>query len=332
MTTTHPISTRDWRADPQTAPTRVSGARRPGRPSQQDTVVARVRPELAPEPELATGITLGMAHDFDDDDAFYAAAARRKRLGRAALGLGILAACWLVKVALGSAVEPLPQLAPIIVDVRPVAPAPAEPAPAPVAAAPVAAAPVVPVAAAPVVAPKVAARPRKAAPTTQYFAAPAPRRPATTPVRTAPTRVTEGPQTGTPGEPAPLARPTALLWSIPGGAAVMVDGRFIGRTPLNVSWDLAAETEVELNLAGYRSAVFQLNSKSSSGLLKVTLARSEEVPDSDEIDSDESESAETARVETGSPAKTEPARDAIDKAQLPERSVPEDRMPEPQRR
>jgi len=68
-----------------------------------------------------------------------------------------------------------------------------------------------------------------------------------------------------------VGRGNVLVATVPSGAAVMLDGRFLGRTPMNVSWDLARDAEVELVLADYESRSFQLTPRASSGLVRIEL-------------------------------------------------------------
>jgi len=384
----------DRTLDLQTATTRVSKARRPGPPSLQATVV-QTRPKLgtaaaarfapvepgwedAPrqetdfEVELSTGIAHAVAHDFEDDDAFYAAATKRKRIKKAALALGVLAALWCLKVSFSSNdesaasvahVRPVVEAPPQLPRVAAPAPAPAPtPAPTPVA---VAAHPPTPeptkpattgkrsrasppaVSLAAVVAGKTVASPSavdareldaspsaaaagklaEAVGTTHYFAAPPSRRPGPTRVGRAVDDDAGPPAGETADDAPPTSRPTALLWSVPGGAAVMVNGRYIGRTPLNVSWDVDGATQIELSLAGYDTKVLELTPASTSGLLKVTLAKSAEEQDPGE---EEAEAPELAAppIRVVEPPKGE----SVDKTRLPERNAPERAMPEPRRK
>ncbi|MBL8785384.1 MAG: PEGA domain-containing protein [Deltaproteobacteria bacterium] len=70
-----------------------------------------------------------------------------------------------------------------------------------------------------------------------------------------------------------VGRGNVLVATVPPGAAVMLDGRFLGRTPMNVTWDLAQDAEVELVLADYETRSFALTPRASSGLVRIELDR-----------------------------------------------------------
>lgn len=290
-----------------------------------------MRPTELPEPEslsLSEFAQAGPDLMDEDDDVYYAALTRRRRVRKAAIAVALVAGLWGLKSLLtgeaeapvAALVAPQPVERPTLPRIAPVVPTP-QPAPAPMPVeAPVAAAEPPP---------KVAAAGAKRAPAkpavTRFFAAPPPVRQAPEPAAKNKGRVpapweteTEAPKDArAPAkrvDGAPLARPTALLWSEPGGAAVTLDGRYVGRTPINVSWDNTRVTELEVSLAGYDSALLELSPDTSTGLLKVKLTRSEQEPD----------------VEPEEEVEAAPVKVDLRKA-LPERNTPDRAMPEPKR-
>lgn len=86
-------------------------------------------------------------------------------------------------------------------------------------------------------------------------------------------RVAEDPKTG-PVAPRPVDDSgvrRALLSSVPAGAAVLVDGKPAGRTPLTLTWAPNTTASVWVTLAGYEPANFQVGEKQHSKMIRLQL-------------------------------------------------------------
>ncbi len=274
-----PFVTRRVVVDPQLVATRVNRARRPSsvttavRAPSEGAARAPVpcEPPAPPSPWVPPVSPPARAdHDdydhFDDDD-FDPWGARRARWTRRVIAIGVVAgALWMLASLSSSPAEILP--APVTLEARgltrvglaPVGPQlVAEPSAAPAE-----------VEATPARRVRRKAAPRESAETVRVFAAPAAAIPKTEVVSAPTVKYRDLPAEDR--SPDGRARPNVLLWTVPGGAAVTVNGRFIGRTPVNVSWDLGAEPEIELALAGYETHMMTLPPGSSSGIVRVELS------------------------------------------------------------
>ena len=68
----------------------------------------------------------------------------------------------------------------------------------------------------------------------------------------------------------PLVR-RALLSSVPTGAAVLVDGKSVGRTPMTLSWTPGKTVSVWVTLSGYEPANFQVGESQNGKMMRLEL-------------------------------------------------------------
>ena len=122
-----------------------------------------------------------------------------------------------------------------------------------------------------------------------------------------------------------LARPSVLLWTVPGSAAVSINGRHVGKTPMNVSVDPNRTTSIELQLAGYRPRFVTLSPETGSGVLRVELQKVA-------VEATEEFDEEPAPEPKPAPPKVAPqtTRKVSNKFEVPSFTAPPERpMPEP---
>lgn len=117
-----------------------------------------------------------------------------------------------------------------------------------------------------------------------------------------------------------LARPSVLLWTVPGAAAVAINGRHMGKTPLNVTVDPNRTTSIELQLAGYRPRIVTLSPDTGSGVLRVELQKIA-VEETEEVDEEPAPEPKPAPPKT--PARTTPKFEVPKFTAPPERAMPE---------
>jgi hypothetical protein len=65
----------------------------------------------------------------------------------------------------------------------------------------------------------------------------------------------------------------ALLSTVPPGAAVAVDGRTIGMTPMTVSWPIGSSTEVAITREGFLPTSATLGERQHAKMLTLELVQ-----------------------------------------------------------
>lgn len=84
------------------------------------------------------------------------------------------------------------------------------------------------------------------------------------------TPTTPAPATPRPPQPDPDLR-RALLSSVPPGAAVLVDGKSVGRTPMTLTWAPNTTSSVWVTMVGYEPANFQVGEKQHGKMMRLEL-------------------------------------------------------------
>ena len=64
-----------------------------------------------------------------------------------------------------------------------------------------------------------------------------------------------------------------MLVTVPEGAAVLVDGTLVGRSPVAMSWRAGTETPVWVMLEGHEPAGFTVSDRQDAKVLRLELVR-----------------------------------------------------------
>jgi hypothetical protein len=67
----------------------------------------------------------------------------------------------------------------------------------------------------------------------------------------------------------------AVLVTVPAGADVLIDGSYLGRSPITVQWPPGVVSQVSVRLKGYEPAGFELSDRQAAKMLELELVASE---------------------------------------------------------